>query len=134
MKVDWEPSFGLIRYVYEDAAELLRVIANIQMLHKLSDKRDRWDNPAYACNGLELCQRMEPSASGDAARWINTQDEFTHVLIELHLLVTHARTGGPYGYGCDQLFTVTPLGLEFLKSYPDNDVLAHRIATLHSYR
>jgi hypothetical protein len=134
MKVYWEPGFGLIRYVYEEATEMLQTIANIQMLHKLSDKRDRWDYPSYQCNGLELCRRLEPSEAGDAQRWLNKRGEAIHVLTTLHLVEQTARTGGPYGYGCDVLFNLTALGLEFLKCYPDADVLAHRLATLHSYR
>lgn len=129
----WNISTSYLDHLVVDAVEILEAIANIQMLNKLSDVRHAWGK-LKTCDGVELCNRLQPKTSGDAQRWLNEQDRAISILKDLQLIYHSERNGGPYGYGCDQIYEVTDLGREMMKAYPDKYVLQDRVATLLSYR
>lgn len=78
-----------------------------------------------AADGRQLQRRIAPDRPGYSADWLRASGpkEALELLVKSGLITNRTKNEPPYGYGCDQLYILTHLGLTLCREADSPEAL-----------
>lgn len=109
-------------WTFEKNARMFMVIKDVAVLKKLSG------DPAWAfANGDELMNNLEPGWTGYSYFRLESYRKALERLKEAELIVFRKRVEGPYGYGDDEQFWLSPRGIRLVEDHKGNEALKEAV-------